>query len=696
MRAGFYATMLLMWYIPFLGIAQSKKDQANPPSVKVIALAKGNSISLRWAVDQPAAWKRANTYGYIIERFTIARNGVLINPTEKNVLTPSPITPLPLTQWQTIVTSNDHAAILAQALYGESFKVEGSEEGALLQIINKSRELDQRFSFALFAADMNFEAAKMAGLGYVDTNINNNEKYFYKISTAIPENLGKVDLGSIVVDPKKETLLPAPIDLFVVEGDKNIMLSWEYELFKKVYTSYFVERSENGTDFTRLGDTPLVNLNDKPGAPAKRMYYVDTLSQNNKTYYYRVIGRSPFGVEGKPSEMISGQGKPTLAYNAHIKNYNLKEDGSVELSWDFPKEGESLISGFDLNRSDKAKGPYEVVVADIPSNKRNLAYNQLKASNYFTITAKGTANNSKTSLPVFVQPIDSIPPKVPVGLKGIIDTTGVTKISWIPNTENDLLGYRVFRGNRKGEELVQLTSSPVEINTFVDTVQVASLNSKVYYSIVAVDRRFNMSDYSEILEVEKPDIVPPTSPIFSSYKVQNDTVKLGWVYSSSDDVVRYELFRKDVTTTGEDWKMILQTKTDTTYTDIGLQADRKYRYAIFATDKNGLQSDPSTPLTISIAMSKNNLKKIRGLQGIANKEEGVINVTWRNQSDTFAGFIIYKKKNEEKPRLYRELPGSILQVQDKHVTPNNTYTYYVKPILPNGKYGASGIITVEF
>ncbi len=686
---------LIIGTMSFLGVAQKKEEHTNP-RVQVIALANKNSVLLRWAVDQPAAWKRANAYGYTIERFTISRDGTLINPPERKLITPTPITPLPLPQWQTMATSNDHAAILAQALYGESFNVEGSEEGALLQIINKSRELDQRFSFALFAADMNFDAAKMAGLGYEDTSIHDNEKYFYKIRANIPENFGKVEVGSIIVDPNKETLLPPPVDLFVVEGDKNIMLSWEYELFKNIYTSYYVERSENEIDFIRLGDTPLVNLNDKPGAPAKRMYYVDTLDQNSKNYYYRVIGRSAFGKESKPSDVISGQGKPTLAYTAHIKNYTLKDDGSVILSWDFPKEGESLISGFDLNRADKAKGTYEVVVADIPSITRNLVYDQLKSSNYFTITAKGKANNSKTSLPVFVQPIDSIPPKAPVELTASIDTTGVANINWKANSEKDLLGYRVFRGNREGEELVQLTSSPIGQNRFIDTVQVASLNSKVYYSIVAVDQRFNMSNYSQIIEVEKPDIVPPTAPIFSSYKVQNDTVQLSWIHSSSDDVVRYELFRKDVTTTTQDWKMIHQTKIDTLYTDIGLKSDHKYRYAIFATDKSGLQSAPSTPLTVSIAMSRANLEKVKGLQGIANKEERIINVSWRKSSDKFAGFIIYKKKNEEKPRLFRELPGNILKIQDKTVTPNNTYIYYVKPILTNGKHGASDMITVEF
>ncbi|MEM9685918.1 MAG: hypothetical protein AAF934_03240, partial [Bacteroidota bacterium] len=205
---------------PFLCSGQETTRQ---PLISVIARATPDSVMLRWAIDQPAFWKRANTYGYSIERFTISRKGTLLNPPERKMLTTNPIKPLPLERWQTAVQTNDYAAILAQALYGEDFEVAGTEQGTLLSIVNKSRELDQRFSFALFAADMNFEAATMAGLGYIDTTISTEETYFYKIKTAVPENFGKVTAGTIAVNPKKVNLLPAPIDLFVVEGDRNIM-----------------------------------------------------------------------------------------------------------------------------------------------------------------------------------------------------------------------------------------------------------------------------------------------------------------------------------------------------------------------------------------------------------------------------------------------------------------------------------------
>ncbi|MEW7279184.1 hypothetical protein ABW636_11380 [Aquimarina sp. 2201CG1-2-11] len=242
--------------LPVLVFGQANESKEKTPAIKVIAQTESNTIMLRWTVDQPVAWKRANTYGYTIERFTISRNGTILNPPERKLLTPTPLKPAPLEAWETMVANNDHAAILAQALYGERFEVGETEQGTLLQILNKAKELEQRFAFALFAADMNYKAATLAGLGYVDTNINPTETYFYKIKTMVPEKFGKITEGTLAVDPTKKTILPVPIDLFLVEGDKNIMLSWEYQLFKSIYTSYFVERSEDGTTFKRLGDTP--------------------------------------------------------------------------------------------------------------------------------------------------------------------------------------------------------------------------------------------------------------------------------------------------------------------------------------------------------------------------------------------------------------------------------------------------------
>src|SRR5690606_3780897 len=107
----------------------------------------------------------------------------------------------PLENWEEMVDSNDYAAIIAQSLYGESFEVEGTgNNNEIMEIVNTAEELQQRFSFALFAADMNFEAAKKAGLGLEDNTVKNNERYYYKVKAVIPEEVLIVNTALVYAD----------------------------------------------------------------------------------------------------------------------------------------------------------------------------------------------------------------------------------------------------------------------------------------------------------------------------------------------------------------------------------------------------------------------------------------------------------------------------------------------------------------
>ncbi len=173
------------------------------------------------------------------------------------------------------------------------------------------------------------------------------------------------------------------------------------------------------------------------------------------------------------------------------------------LEWEFLKEGNKFIKGFELNKSNKVDGNYKTVIKNIPVKTRKIQYDKLDPTNYFTITAIGKQGNSRTSYPVLVQPVDSIPPVKPVGLEGKVDSLGVVTLKWKANIEPDMLGYRVFKGNNKNEEYSQITVKPHVATTFYDSVSVKSLNNKVYYKIVAVDKRFNMSKYSASFNLKK-------------------------------------------------------------------------------------------------------------------------------------------------------------------------------------------------
>ena len=103
-------------------IVSSMLQAQEAASVKVISRTQQDRVLLRWAVDQPQAWKEANTLGFLIERSTISRNGEAVVPIERSMLVAGPLKPKPLEAWETLATQDQNAAILAQALYGDSFE----------------------------------------------------------------------------------------------------------------------------------------------------------------------------------------------------------------------------------------------------------------------------------------------------------------------------------------------------------------------------------------------------------------------------------------------------------------------------------------------------------------------------------------------------------------------------------------------
>lgn len=676
-----------------LGWSQNPNIKDSLPTVKLLSRVQENKILLRWAIDDALAWQKTNTNGFILEKYLFSTNGERL-PQPKQLWSKA-IKADPLETWQDIVIENDYAAIIAQAIYGESFQVDGSQ-GELADIVNLSQEIEQRFSFALLAADMNFEAATKAGWGFTDKKVKQNEHYVYKIKSALPQVQLNIKSSAVIAGLKDYEPLPAPIDLQGIFGDKNVILTWEYELFKSIYTSYNLERSEDNKTFKALSTEPLVNLNDKPNAPAKRMYYIDSLAQNNKTYYYRVNGVSAFGEYGTYSDTISGQGRPNLTFSPRLYDFKFTSNpNEAQIIWKFPKEGEVSIKKFQLNRADKDSGPYTVVVDSIPVTQREFTYSNLESSNYFTITAVGKApKQQRTSFSTLIQPVDSIPPAIPIELKGKIDSLGIVRFSWKQNEEKDILGYRVFRGFTEKEEPSQRTVSPIVANRFIDTVEIKNLNSKVYYQVVAVDKRFNHSKKSAVLVLEKPDVIPPTAPVFSDYKLEKGHVRLTWINSSEANATHI-LSRKNMSDNTA-WQEIYKvTDTIQTYTDSQVKANKKYRYTIKAIDKSGLESLPSAPLTIKV-VNLSPPQLIKDISFTVYRADNYIELFWRAEDTNIAEYTVYKQINDTDPTTWRIVPVNIKRLVDDAVNPNQVYTYHIRATLKNGKFTQVKKVVIKF
>ncbi|MDP9960393.1 fibronectin type III domain-containing protein [Chryseobacterium lathyri] len=691
--------VILLFCCSLLWGQQNEKDKTVIPHIRLKVDGKKDRISLRWAVDEPIAWQKANKIGFSLKRFTLSRDGKVLPKAEEKDL--GIFKPASENEWKKIVEKNDNAAIVAQSLFGDSFEVEmGEKQGKLEGVVNKSQEVEQRFAYALMAADLDFEVAKLAGWAYTDTNVKSNERYLYTVSINTSEGTLLVQKGDALATTSATHELPKPLDFIGIFKDKAVTLSWEYLQLRDTYTAYYVEKSQDGASFKSLGDLPVMNMNDNDGRQVQGMTFVDSLAQNTSTFSYRIRGKTIFGDYGPYSDVVSGAGKKSLEATPRISDFFIDENEDIKLEWEFPQEDEKNITSFELLHSETdLQNTYKVIKNKIPVSSRSIITKSLAPSNYYKVQAVGKAGDKRESFSVLAQPNDTTPPETPLQFEGKIDSLGVAHLKWKANTEKDLEGYHIFRGIQKGDELVRVTPQAITKNHFEDKVVLENLNSKVYYYVTATDRRKNQSTPSVILELEKPDKVKPQTPVFTEYKLEDDgKITINWMRSHSDDVEVHQLFRKAKDDADKSWKMIYETKDikpDYTYTDKEVEADKSYTYYLLAIDKSKLKSDKSQEMTLRSNRIEA-LSVLTNLSGSANRNKKQIELNWKINGKDTGEILVYRQRGAEKPSLWGTLTGAQNFLEDKSVQVGNSYTYLLKPMLKNNQVAKTEKITVEY
>jgi len=685
----------LLSFVSLLAIAQEQKQEKG--GIMVIARPLKDSIMLRWAPESAIAWQVLNKAGYSIKRVTLSRDGQTLEEPEERILTTKPITPMPLAAWDNLVNkqNNEYAGIAAEALYSDDFEITQDMRGDIGSVIDKVQQNESRFSFALFSADQSFLVAKGMGLGFVDKSVKQNEKYLYEIYSTANSKLVKIDTGFVLTGYADHETLPKPIEIAAETSETSVMVSWNQEEIKGLYSTYFVERSEDyGKSFKKVNQRPVINTTADGLELSRRGAVIDSISPINKKLVYRVKGVTPFGETGPASDTIVVYTTNKLQVAAVITESKIVND-IVKLRWEIPSSKAEVL-GFDVERSDNPeKGFLKQNSKRLPPNVFNFDDAKPISAGYYRIRAYGTQNVSTFSFPVFVQLDDSIPPAAPQKLKADVSKDGIVKLSWKANTEKDLFGYRVFMAHSRDNEFIQISEAPVTTNAFTDSLELKTLSKKVYYKILALDKRFNPSDFSEILEVKRPDIIPPVAPVFNAVQALTSGVYLAWYRSNSEDVKKHELWRAEEGTAN--WKL-LSTFTDTitkSYTDKSALLKQPYSYKVRAIDESDLFSDsqPAFSKRLDLGIKPN----ITTFKGVPNREDQHIVLKWTYKENGVKNYLLYKAELNKPLRLYQTIDPKLNTFTDSELYINTNYQYRIKAVFADGsESGFSKEIIVNY
>ena len=626
-----------------------------------------DKVLLRWIAGDARSWQLLNKYGIKLERLTVARSGVVLEKPEVLLLA-GELKPAESDKLKELVREYPMGAVVAQAVFGDNFEI-SLGNSPISKAIALDEERQQRYLFALYAADLCFPVAKEVGWGFEDGSIKEGERYLYRVTSLVPKKELTIAEGASFVVVGDTIRLPQPLELSAQFSPAGAYLSWDYNRLATLYSSYWIERSEDGKTFSRISDLPITRMSDTEKKTHAPITYLDSIAYR-KTYYYRVAGVTPFGSQGTYSAVVSGMAYPPLTAIPQIEDSRFDTQGGANLSWNFKQEEEDLIEGFRILRSkdDKTYLPLD----SISPKERTYHIRTLARYPYYKVEAKAKQGVSTTSFPTLIQAIDSIPPAVPTGLRAEVDSLGAVHLSWQAGKDEDLYGYRLYRGETKGEELIPITKDAILSTNYIDSVRLDNLNAKVYYALTALDERYNQSELSETIVVRKPACIPPAMPLIVETKASEEGNVIRWEASEDSFLAGFVLTRtvQDSTQQKRSWQ-IEDTK-QRSYVDKEIEAGKTYTYQLTAYTDNKLYSPISPEVKV---VSKSTEAKTADVNFTTEVLTEGIALKWRISKQVFISATLYKVDESGKLGLYRENLPQAGEVIDKEVRQGNKNAY---------------------
>jgi len=670
--------------------SQEKSDTTlKQPKIQVKAAYMGDSVIIRWAPDNTEGWVIGNINGYMVERLEINKNHEPVS--EWKNLTEEPLKPYSISRWKSIFakdSSDVYAMMAAESLYGK-YQGKGQEIKikSAAEIMLEAQDFEERFTICLLSSDLSSLGAQGMGWRWCDKTAEKSKIYIYNVYCPQPDSAKvRMENTSVEVNTVK-AYNPVPIITKFEEKEKQVDLLLDRDFHQKNFTAFYFEKStDGGKTFKRMNKAPYFNPeSDQPGIGNKDyIVFTDTFDQNYIPAWYRVVGITPFATLSPYSDTIFAMGRDRTPPPApdSIKAVML-ENGTMKIEWVY-KNPVADLNGFLIGRSKKPYKNFNLLFEKpLPANTREFidtSPNTL-APNYYSIFAIDTAGNASMAKAVYGHYIDSIPPSPPLGLTGSIDSNGIVTLKWKMGSEIDLLGYHVYFANDSTHYWANVSNNVLQDTVFTDTITLKSLTEKIYYRVTALDYNYNVSNFSKILELHKPDFIPPAAPTLVRWENTENSVKLIYHKSHSKDVESYKLLRKNDKNQWDTIGFFTKKEIPDTLVDKDLKPYTKYTYALVAIDDAGNTSDIAYELTVrtKAVLPKGDITSF----DIEKKDKNIL-ISWQYKGNNTDRIFIYRAEPGMKFKLMKSVNAAKTQYTDKHTKENKTYRYRLIAETKNG------------
>lgn len=444
--------------------------------------------------------------------------------------------------------------------------------------VNKQAYADYQLSIG---AIFDNQLAKHMGIYFQDDNVEAGKNYSYKLVDAKSQKE-----ISVLNNIKAGEISPAPEKVEINQEKQNVKLTWKNN---ENFFGYNIYR--NGS---KINEEPIfANLENN----IYSVSYVDQkLPEGN--YNYVIKGITFLNTESKPSNGLNFSVKdltPPLAVKGTKAE---RKDNIVTISWIQTNDKE--VVGYNVLRSDD-NGKFYKKIAAQPLKINDTKYNDrfeetVSGTFYYKIETIDSNGNSTTSNNVSILVPDHFPPSKPVDLISRVQP-GKILLSWKPNSEKDLAGYRIYRGLKDDDEneMLLLNVAPQKEANYTDVFN-EKAGTKFIYKVVAIDNSFNESPKSS-LWVQLPDVIAPQAPVLKGAVIENGKVNLKWDEVLTDKILGYDVYR---IYNSKEEKITSQPVKSNLFSDEVIKRGI-IEYFIKAVDSAKLESKPSNKIAITTA-----------------------------------------------------------------------------------------------
>lgn len=683
--------------------------------IKVLARSYGDSIVLRWAPEDYVTWRYLCSKGVNIMRMTD-------DDEEPDTLVKA-LKPASFDDFRAAYTDTDSLAMLAMgSLYNKIVPDEQlthSEAGSPGSLYELQEEQQTLLAVSILASELRRDLADRLAMRLKDSNVKKGRKYVYCIEAAEADSTGRIVVDPCFISLTNERFTPQPLDIDIrdtAQAPMGIRLSWQ----RRNYSSYEVERRpKGGSTWTRITQRPFMILTPEQDITGECMY--DDNPGKPGWYEYRIMAHDPFGDLTLPSSVHEAYLPDLVPPRSPIINRIIidrpnEKDPSAEIWADIYVKKDTMEADFigmlPMYYNERlTEGQWKPLVERDRMMKPTDTHIRVDVTNIssgqIVVAALDTAGNVSYSMPQLLRVSDMRPPKAPTGLRAETSVEdGTITLTWNALEDDDINYYEVVYANDSTHTFMTKSKPGLRDTCFVDTVAMDVNQKYIYYKVRAVDFATNIGEYSEMLQVVRPSVVPPSVAHLDSTHVDGNGIFMRWITGTDQQLAYHNVYRK--LEGAKRWTLLRRCDADSVkacHNHIDLldvpevNSKKEYVYAVESFNVSGISSGLSLEYMVRFTGDPIFSVPIK-LYGEYSERTRLTTIAW--EADNLPKgkkwyFCIWRKgEGDERFQFLISADADERNFSDRLLRPGQTAQYFIQIQTEDGRESRpSNVVTVK-